>query len=197
MSMTDAPPAKPKRHRSQKYPATPLVGIIPENELGPAMLVLDERQRRFVLELRHGPAGYGSEIRAARAAGYTGNNAAIEKRAQRIIHDAKVQAALREVGYRFIGAAAFQSIRNVEKIANDFAHRDCLKANLALLDRGGFAIETTHNVNVTHETKVVVATEKVLERIRILAEKAGIDAKALPPTIDVDDRCESRGGRRC
>ena len=26
---------------------------------------------------------------------------------------------------------------------------------------------------------------KVLERIRILAEKAGIDAKALPPTIDL------------
>jgi len=183
--MQEAVPQKPKRHRSQKYPATPLVGIIPESELGPAMLGLDERARRFVLELRHGPAGYGSEARAVRAAGYTGNAATLKKRATRLIHDARVQQALREVGYRFIRAAAFQSIRNVEKIANDFEHRDCLKANLALLDRGGFALETVHNVNVTHETKVVVATEKVLERIRILAEQAGIDAKALPPTIDL------------
>jgi hypothetical protein len=117
-----------------------------------------------VLELHHGPAGYGSEIRAACAAGYTGNVEAIKERATRLIHDAKVQAALREVEYRLIRAAAFQAIRNVETIANDLTHPHCLKANLAFLDCGGFAIETVHNVKVEHEHHVAINVDKAIER---------------------------------
>jgi hypothetical protein len=172
---------KPKRHRSRKYSAEPLVVAIPEDDLGPAMLALKERQRRFVLELRHGPAGYGSEIRAVRAAGFRGTEGALRVTASRLMHAPKVQDALREVGFRFIRASAFQAIKNVETIANDLGHHDCLKANLALLDRGGFAIETVHNVKVEHSHHVAVDTEKALARIRELAAKAGI--KALPPPV--------------
>jgi phage terminase small subunit len=178
--------ALPKRHRSRKYSAEPLVAAIPESELGPAMLACTERQRRFVLELRHGPAGYGSEIRAARAAGYTGTDDALKVTAHRTLHNQKVQDALREVGYRMIRAASFTAIKNVEAIANDLKHHDCLKANLALLDRGGFAIETVHNVKVEHEHeyRVTVNAEEALERIRQLAARAGMDALKLPPVID-------------
>jgi hypothetical protein len=127
-----------KRHRRRKYDATPLVAEIDERSLGPAMSALTEKQRRFVLELRHGPAGYGSEVRAAREA-------------PRTLHDPRVQEALREVGGKIIRAEAFQSIANVTAIARDLNHKDSLKANLALMDRGGFAVETHHHLTVEHK----------------------------------------------
>src|SRR6266436_6248421 len=63
--------ARPKRrHRSRKYSAEPLAVVPPVEDLGPCMLALTPKQRAFVMELRAGPAGYGSEVRAARAARY-------------------------------------------------------------------------------------------------------------------------------
>jgi phage terminase small subunit len=178
-------PTKPKRFRSRKYSAEPLVAAIAQDDLGPAMRELKERQQRFVLELRHGPAGYGSEIRAVRAAGFRGTDESLRVTASRLMHHPKVQDALREVGYRMIRAASFTAIKNVETIANDLEHRDCLKANLALLDRGGFGIETVHNVKVQHSHHVAINAEEALARIHKLAAAAGLDAKALPPVIDM------------
>ncbi len=81
----------------------------------------------------------------------------------------------REVGHRIIRAASFQSIRNTIEIANDLKHRDCLRANMALMDRG-FPIETTHHIKVERTPDmIVVATAEVLERIRQLALRAGLD----------------------
>jgi phage terminase small subunit len=77
------------------------------------MLACTQKQRRFVLELQHGPAGYGSEIRAAKAAGYkAGSDGAFSVIAHNTLHHPKVREALREVGYRMIRAASFTSIKN-------------------------------------------------------------------------------------
>jgi hypothetical protein len=150
----------------------------PVEDLGPCMLALTPKQRAFVMELRAGPAGYGSEVRACRAAGYGANSSdgATRVIAHNVLHNPKVQEALREVGVRIIRAEAFQSIKNTAAIANDREHRDCLKANLALLDRGGFAVETVHHVTVERSQEmIVIATDEVIERIRQLAMKAGLD----------------------
>lgn len=153
MSLTEVvAPAKPKRHRSQKYPGVPTVTVPPDDELGPAMLALSPTRRRFVMELAHGPSGYGSDVRAARAAGYTGDDGAVKVSAHKALHNAKVQEALREVGGKLIRASAFAAIRQTERIANDIEHRDCLRACLALMDRGGFAVETHHTVTVEHKS---------------------------------------------
>jgi phage terminase small subunit len=141
------------------------------------MLKLTAKQRRFVLELKCGPVGYGSEVRAARAAGYGPTTDGCMRRiAHQVLHHPKVQDALREVGGKLIRAAAFQSIRNTEAIANDLNHRDCLRANLALLDRG-FPAETFHTVLVQKTTPetLVIASEEVLRRIGELAARAGLD----------------------
>jgi hypothetical protein len=176
--MTKPRPAR-KRNRRRKYSSEPLATVPPESALGPKMLALTPKQRAFVLELRHGPAGYGSEVRAARAAGYgtkTSSDQSVKVMAHNVLHNAKVQAALAEVGGKIIRAQAFQSIRNTMEIANNLEHRDCLKANVALMDRGGFAVETVHHVTVerTPET-IVIATAEVIERIRQLALRAGLD----------------------
>jgi phage terminase small subunit len=179
--MTDATssepvPAKPKRHRRRKFSAEPTVEVPPEEDLGPAMLACTPKQRRFVLELRNGAAGYGSEVRAVRAAGYSGTDASLRVEAHRLLHNDKVQDALREVGHRIIRAASFQSIRNTIEIANDLKHRDCLRANLALMDRG-FPIETHHTIEVKRTPdQILIASEAVIERIRQLAMRAGLDA---------------------
>jgi hypothetical protein len=170
-----------RRHRSRKYSAEPIAVVPPVEDLGPCMLALTPKQRAFVMELRAGPAGYGSEVRAARAARYgtpTSSDGSMKVMAHNVLHNPKVQEALREVGVRIIRAEAFQSIKNTAAIANDREHRDCLKANLALLDRGGFAVESVHHVTVAHSREtVVIATDEVLRRIAELAAKAGLDPR--------------------
>jgi phage terminase small subunit len=47
---------------------------------------------------------------------------------------------------------------------------------MALLERGSFAIETVHNVNVKANPRVTIeATEAVIARIAELARRAGLD----------------------
>jgi len=158
-------PTRPKRRRSQKYLGVPTVAVPPDEELGPAMLALSPMRRRFVMELATGPSGYGSECRAARAAGYAADDdQTLRTAASKILHNAKVQEALREVGGKLIRASAFSAIRQTERIANDFEHRDCLKACLALMDRGGFAVETHHTVTVEHKS----LDDQALEALRTM-----------------------------
>jgi hypothetical protein len=171
--------SRPKRRRSRKYSAEPLA-VIPDDDesLGPCMRALTPRQRRFVWELRYGPVGYGSEVRAARAAGYgtpTSSDQSVKVLAHKAMHNPRVQEALREVGHRIIRAEAFQSIRNVTAIANDLNHRDCLKANIALMDRGGFSVETVHNIVVSHK---VDYTKQALEELAIF-RRLGVERARL------------------
>jgi phage terminase small subunit len=173
--MTKSPIAR-KRHRRRKYSSEPLATVPPESDLGPAMLRLTEKQRRFVLELKLGPVGYGSEVRAARAAGYRGNDGSIKVTAHNVLHNPRVQEALREVGGKLIRAEAFQSIKTTAAIARDMRHKDCLRANLALMDRS-FPVETHHHVTVERTPEMlIVATEEVIERIRQLTAKLGLPA---------------------
>jgi hypothetical protein len=59
--------------KRQVYSGDPTVALPPDSELGEAMLALTPLRRKFVWELACEPSGYGSEVRAARAAGFAGN----------------------------------------------------------------------------------------------------------------------------
>ena len=151
-----------------------------EESLGPALRALTPKQRRFVFELYAGPTGYGSLIRAARVAyGMAGSRDALYVQASQTLRDDKVQAALRELGNKIITAEAFQSIKNISRVAADPKHRDFLRANALLLDRG-FPAETFHTVKVERSTPetLVIASERVLARIAELAARAGLDPGA-------------------
>jgi hypothetical protein len=171
---------RPKRRRRQKYSTAPLAPDADASaSYGPAMRSLTPMQRRFVLELRHGPAGYGSEIRALKAAGY-GKSHSTENtlyvQANHVLHHPKVQDALRELGGKIIRAEAFVSLKNVATIARDLSHRDCLRANLALMDRGGFAPETFHNIIVEHKTDYTKqALEELITFRRLGVERARLE----------------------
>jgi hypothetical protein len=90
---------KPKRFRSRKYASAPLA-VMPDIEsMGPALRALTPKQRRFILELRDGPSGYGSIVRAARIAyGEAGSEDGLNVIACKVLHDDKVQLAMREIG---------------------------------------------------------------------------------------------------
>lgn len=181
---------KPKRRRSRKYSAEPVALMPDEAALGPAMLALNEQQRKFVLEYVNGPSlGYGAATRAARAAGI--NYSAVRVRACQLLHHPKIQSALHEIGGRRVRAAAFAAIANVEAIAKDREHRDCLKACAMLLDRGGFSVETVHTVKVERSPEIIIAaTDEIVERIRQAAMRVGLDplkqieAVASKPPVD-------------
>jgi phage terminase small subunit len=159
-------PVGPPKRRTRKYSSKPMVVVPPDSELGPAMLALTPIRRRFVMELANGPTGYGSHVRAARAAGYTGSDETVDNQGWNLAHHPKVQDALREVGAKMVRVSAFQAIRQVEKIATDADHKDCLKACLSLMDRGGFAVETHHTVTVQHKT----LDDEALEALRTMRE---------------------------
>src|SRR5262249_34343613 len=126
-----------------KYSSAPLAEMPDEGTLGPAMLALTEKQRRFVLELRAGPKGYGSQNRAARAAGYIGDADTLKVTASRVTHSPAVQAALKEIGASIITAAAFQAIGTIEHIAANDEHPDQFRAARFLVEHA-FPIETSH-----------------------------------------------------
>jgi phage terminase small subunit len=172
-------PARPKRHRRPKYSTRPLATVPPPEEWGPALAALTDKQRKFVLELHAGPNGYGTGVRAVKAAGYgieTSDEAVFRVMAAQALSDPKIQAALRELGPKAISAEGFQSIANIAAIANDAKVKPetRLKANIALLSHA-FPAETSHVVKVEKSEPILIITEAVIERIRLLASRAGLD----------------------
>ena len=154
-----------KRVRRTKYSGQPTVVLLAADELGPAMLGLNEQQRRFVLEL-------------ATTAG-------------RLLRSDKIQAALREIGIKVVRAEAFQAIRHVAAIAMNPQHRDQLKACVELMNRGGFSFEQQHSVSVTHEHRYSsLSADEIIARIAALAAKAGIDPAKLPAPVTIDAKAE-------
>jgi hypothetical protein len=177
-----AEPAPVKRHRSRKFSAEPLAVVPSDDQLGEKMLACTPKQRRFVMEMLFGPGGpdtYGATIRAARAAGYAASSDdSLRVTAHQVLHSPRVQAALVECGFKLVKAESIASWKTVIAIARDLTHRDCLKANIEVLNRAGFAIETVHHINVHKSTPemILVASEKVIERIQELAMQVGLDS---------------------
>jgi len=180
MTGDESRPDKPKRtyNRRRKYSSERLAKLPAVADMGPAVRALTDLQRRFLFEWHQGPSGYGAIVRAARAAGLgtpTSSDASMKNLADQILYHPKVQAALQELGPKAIRAAAWISIRNLERIASNPKHPDHYKANVTLLNHG-FPAMTEHTVKVERtDVQVMVATEEVLERIRHLAAQVGLD----------------------
>jgi phage terminase small subunit len=193
--MTGAVDQKPKRRRASRQVVGALtvaagtdVALAPDGtEWGPCMKALNERQRRFVLALYQVPPGHGAQVRAAKMAGYgtpTSSPETWAALASRLIHDERVQAALREHDQKVLRAAAPRALRALHGLVEDTEHRDHARGIAMVLDRT-HPVETVHHVK-TERRHVLVAPEKVLARIREIASAVGLDADAMPPPIDAE-----------
>jgi hypothetical protein len=163
--------------------ASPLDGA----EWGPAMKALpSDRHRAFVISLYQIKPGYGSQVKAAKMAGF-GTSTSTAKSwsviASRLAHDDKIQEAIHEEDQKRIRASAPRAIRALENLLEKPDHRDHARAIALSLDRA-HPVETTHNVKVDHRHQVVVPIAEVMQRIRNLALTAGLDHRLMPPMID-------------
>jgi hypothetical protein len=155
---------------------------------GPAMAALpSDRHRAFVLALYQVKPGYGAHVTAAKLAGFGTSTSSAKSWsviASRIVHDEAIQAAMREEDEKRIRASAPRAVRALAHLVETPDHRDHARAIGMVLDRV-HPVETMHRVMVDHKHKhEIVATEKVLGRIRELALMVGLDPQVLPPTID-------------
>lgn len=151
----------------------PLLTITPDARLGPAMRELNDRQRAFVIALiEMGGINYS---RAALAAGYgNGNVESAASQGNRLAHDESILAAIHEEAHRRLRSGAVMAVQTLLEIASSQAaeHRDRLKAVEMLLNRTGLHAVTEHNVKVE---RYDVTDETMIKRIKLLAEKQGLD----------------------
>lgn len=145
-------------------------------KLGPAMRVLNPRQRAFVVALLD-LGCQTNHTRAAMIAGYEGNGNSLKVTAHRLAHDDRVQAAIIEEARKRLTTGTIAAVSYLVDVITSKAalDKDRLKAAQMLLDRGGIHAITEHNVKVEHTDN---RSEK-LAKLVVLAKAQGVDPRAL------------------
>lgn len=154
-----------------------------DQELGPAMSALTERQRAFVMAMIEVPGC--SHAEAARRAGYSDASEGAKVRGHYLAHNPAVQAAIREEASKRLNAASLTAAGVLLKLLTDdeVKPKDRITAAGMLLDRSGFGAAQTINVNKTVTDR---SGKAIMERIAALSQKLGIDTSKLlaGPVVD-------------
>src|SRR5229473_3958940 len=174
---------KPKDKRRELVPLEPEPV---ETSYGPAMTVLNERQKLFVRALFESPKKFGAASFAARASGYgspTSSAQSIASIASRLCSDPKVQDAIQEESRKYVTTLGPMAVRALKNLLGDVRHKGHERAVGILMERIAPA-ESTHTVRVTHDaTPSFKETAQVLERIAELAAKFSVRLPS-PPIIE-------------
>jgi len=135
-----------------------------------------DRQRRFVIALLE--LGDMNHTRAAAMAGYAGTTGnAMRVIAHRLFHDDRVQAAIHEEATRRLASGKIMAVSKLLDIANSAPEpKDKLKAIGMILNRVGMHEKTEHHVTTMDLSKT---DDAMIERIKSLAAKLGLDQRAL------------------
>ena len=142
----------------------------PENwgELGPAMRVLNERQRLFIRALLAEKPGYGAATNAFRKAGYgkTSKAATQSKEAHKMLRDDRIIAALAEEAKKVIrGIGHAEAVSALLNMVRSPEHRDHARAVDMIMRRVDPEVNK-YTVDVTH--RVDDPDREALEEIRAL-----------------------------
>lgn len=164
-----------------------LIEVPPEDQMGPAMRQLNERQRRFVCAL----AVFGGDQRQAYLhAGYSVQTpGAIQACASRLSNTALVVEAIREESLRRINSATLLAVSTMVELASPLNNPDKrlrLKAAEEILNRTGF--------HGTSEQRIVIKDDRtvaeLVEFIKANASLAGMNAAQLlgqkPAAVDAE-----------
>ncbi len=145
-------------------------------EYGPKMRVLTEKQRRFVFAMVTSPGL--PQWRYAEMAGYEGGTSVTKVKACNLLQDERISQAIHEcAGMRLRSGALVAAECLMELAASKEAPTAIrLRASEALLDRVGLSGQ--QNINVKHEHTDLTG-KAMMERIKELAAKHGLDAAAL------------------
>ena len=149
--------------------------IVADGDYGPAMAALDGRQRAFVVEV----ISQGKKrnlAQAARSAGYSEHPGTSRLMGHELLHRPYIIAALHEESRRRFTLAGWLGVLNLIGIAENEEHPEYYKASVQLADRFGYGAITEHKVTVDHTD---LTGQAILERIRALAAKHGLDQAKL------------------
>lgn len=148
--------------------------MVDDEEYGPAMQALNERQRKFVLAMLTIPGC--SHARAAREAGYSDVKEGAKVRGHYAAHNPRVQEAIREEARRRLDGLSVIAANVMMDAMLDpkVPTKDKLKAASAVLDRTGFAAVQKFEVHKTDNSG-----KAIMDRIRALSEKLGVDTGRL------------------
>jgi phage terminase small subunit len=173
-----------KRPKGQRREVAPPESI--EAGYGPAMTLLNERQRLFVRAFFESPKKRGTATFAARAAGYGSPTSSVQSIASissRLCSDPKIQDAIQEESRKYVTTLGPAAVRALKNLLGSPAHRDHGRAVGILMERIA-PIESTHTVRVTHDaTPSFKQTAEVMARIAELAAKFNV---RLPPPRIID-----------
>ena len=156
--MTQAPTSR-RRTQRRGVPnkldpalAAALAGDDTGTEWGPAMKVLSDRHKAFVLALYQIKPGYGAHVKAAKLAGFGTSTTSAHSWstiAASLAHDERILAALHEEDQKRIRASAPRAVRALQHLVEAPEHRDHCRAIGMVLDRV-HPVETRHTVDVVH-----------------------------------------------
>lgn len=147
----------------------------PIENLGPAMLALDSRQRRFVVGWI-GTRGKNA-ARVARAAGYSDKHDACKVRAHYLIHNPKILLALKEEADRTLDGTAVLAILGLTDLVGEKDAKIRAAAIDSVLDRTGYGRKTTQDIRVEH-----VDTRSTAELLAAVQHM--ISARPALPVVD-------------
>ena len=160
-----------------------LIEVPPEDQMGPAMLRLNERQRRFVCALA---VFGGDQTRAYQYAGYqTKTIEATRVGGSRLANAEIVVQAIREESLRRINSATLLAVSTLVELAaaTNSDKRLRRQAAVDILDRTNFNAITEHRIVIKDDR----TTEELIASIKQLAGEAGLNAKKLlAPVMDAE-----------
>jgi hypothetical protein len=178
----------PKDKRRELEPLEPI-----DAQDGPKMKALPtDRHRAFVRALYTVRPGWGARVKAAKLAGFgtpTSTPQSMATIASRLSHDERVLEAIREEDEKHIRSGAPLAIAALSRLIETPSAKDHVRGIALVLDRTHPA-ESVVNVKLD-ATPALKATAEVLERIAVLAARAGIDVSKMPPMIDVSAGAKS------
>ena len=151
------------------------------------MRAIEAKQRAFVVAYcaRDDENGTG----AARAAGYGSGSPTVEQAngaaktaAWRLLHDPKIQEAIKELAQDKFRIGTFKATAVMLEIMNDPTHKDRFRAAERILAQNGMGVA----VEVNHNHKVNLDEKGMIEKIARLAKDQGLDPRKLLGTVGVD-----------
>jgi phage terminase small subunit len=148
-----------------------------EDELGPAMLALKERQRAFVTCLLLEPPGHGAQVNAARRAGYgTAKTKPVHMAniASRLVRHPKVLAAIVEESRKMLRTGSPEAVNALLAMIRDPNHKGHVRAVGMMLERTD---PTVYHQHVTVERRQ--SEEEMIEFARRFAKELGVDESRL------------------
>jgi phage terminase small subunit len=143
---------------------------------GKAMSLLNDKQRRFVIEMLQRGVAKKSCMGAASAAGYH------REYGYNLMRDENVLAAMREETTKRLSGAALIGVNTIIDIARNGKHKDQLKAAIKLAELTGYTSEQRIVVeHINHDMKGQLA------RIKNMAQQLGLDARQLIAQAGITD----------